>query len=272
MTVLADERLRLRRPQPGARTALTALLALAFAASLVGLATDGPVWHPGGLRAAGALARSVLAPDLSPAFLLTAAQAALVTVSYAVAGMTVALLVGLPAALALSGVTVARPLPRRLLTGATRLVMGAFRAVHELVWALLFLVILGPVPAAGVLAIGLPYGATIARVIGERLQDVPAAPLEALRSAGATPLQVLCYGRLPLVAADATAYLWYRFECALRAAAVLSFIGLGGLGYRIQIALADLRFGQVWTLVAVLVLVIVAVDRVSGRARRRYAV
>jgi len=56
----------------------------------------------------------------------------------------------------------------------------------------------------------------------------------------------------------------------VRAAAVLSFIGLGGLGLRIEVALADLRFEQVWTLLAALVLLVVAVDRVSGRVRSRY--
>jgi phosphonate transport system permease protein len=141
------------------------------------------------------------------------------------------------------------------------------RAIHELVWALLLLIILGPNPIAGVIAIGLPYGATVARVLGERLTDVPAAPLAALTSAGSSPWQTLFYGRLPLAGADLAGYLFYRFECAVRAAAVLSFIGLGGIGFQIQIALADLRFERVWPLLAALLVLVVAVDRLSRYVR-----
>ncbi len=107
-------------------------------------------------------------------------------------------------------------------------------------------------------------------MLGDRLLDVPREPLDALRSAGASPVQVLLYGRLPLAAGSLAGYLFYRLECAVRAAAVLSFIGLGGLGLRIEVALADLLFEQVWTLLAALVLLVVAVDRVSGRVRARY--
>lgn len=261
--------LRAVRPRPSSRGLLTFLLAAAVVATLLAVDTGGGFLNPGGLQAARALAISLFSPDLSPGFLLVVADAALITLSYAVAGTTVALAVGLPGALLVSGVLTLRPLMRASSVGVARAVFGTLRAVHELVWALLLLTILGLTPLAGVLAIGLPYGATIARVLGERLQDVPDEPLQALRSTGASPWQVLCYGRLPLAAGDLSAYLFYRFECAIRAAAVLSFIGLGGIGYRMEIALADLRFGQVWTLLAVLVAIITVVDALSGRVRRQ---
>ena len=236
--------------------------------SIVRVVRDGG-WHRGGVAAAWELLRSNAVPELSPDFLATVAHDAVVTVSYATSGMTLALAIGVPGAIMVSGV-----LPRRrwvrLVTGmVARVLFGATRAIHELVWALLFLIVLGPVPVAGVLAIGLPYGATLARVLGERLQDVPAEPLAALHGTGARPTQLLVYGRVPLAGADAVAYLWYRFECAVRAAAVLSFIGLGGIGYRIDVALADLRFGQVWTLLGALLVLILAVDALSIRMRRR---
>lgn len=254
------------------RARLTFVLCTAFVISLSVVVVQSGGWHPGGFAFGFRLLRSVASPDLSPAFLLLAAEAALVTVSYAVSGMSLAIALGLPGALLVSGVMARHGLLRNTVVVASRAVFGAIRAVHELVWALVFLILLGPVPLAGVLAIGLPYGATIARVLGERLQDVPDPPLEALRTAGARRWQLLFYGRIPLASADGVAYLWYRFECALRSAAVLSFIGLGGIGYRIQIALADLRFGQVWTLLAVLVLLILALDRMSGRIRHRLVV
>jgi phosphonate transport system permease protein len=257
------------RPRPGGRSALSLVLVLAFLLSLAAVAGEQVVGSGGGGATRDLLA-SVLRPDLSPAFLLVVAQAALLTASYAVAGMSVALLLGVPGALLVSGVLTRRRAARVVSVLGFRGLFATLRAVHELIWALLLLTILGLNPLAGILAIGIPYGATIARVLGDRLVDVPQEPLEALRSAGASPVQVLLYGRLPLAAASLAGYLFYRLECAVRAAAVLSFIGLGGLGFRIEVALADLRFGQVWTLLGALVLLVVGVDRVSGRVRARY--
>lgn len=148
-------------------------------------------------------------------------------------------------------------------------VLGFLRAIHELIWALIFVTAFGLSPLAGALAIGIPYGGIIGRILAERLQDVPDAPLQALRSSGASEMQVLIYGRAPAALADMVSYFFYRFECAVRSAAVLSFVGLGGIGFRISIALDDLRFGQVWTLLFALVLIIIAIDTWSAQVRRR---
>jgi phosphonate transport system permease protein len=257
------------RARPGRRSALSALLLGAFVISVATLHDDG-IASSGGTAAAGALLRSLLRPDVSPEFLLRVAEATALTAAYAVAGMSVAVLLGLPGALLVSGVLTRRRTARVATTLGARGLFATLRAVHELVWGLVLLTILGLTPLTGVLAIGIPYGAAIARVLGDRLLDVPQAPLDALRSAGASPTQLLVYGRLPLAAGSVAGYLFYRLECAVRTAAVLSFIGLGGIGFRIEIALADLRFEQVWTLLGALVVLVIAVDRLSGRVRARY--
>lgn len=255
--------------RPGRRGLLSAVLVAAFAASLLALDEPGQLLHRGGWAVLGDLVASMLRPDLSPAFLPTVAHATALTVAYALCGMTVALAVGLPGALLASGVLARRRGLRLASVGATRGLLGGLRAIDELIWAALFVAAFGLSPWAGVLAIGLPYGATVGRVLAERLQDVPAEPLAALRSAGASEWQILAYGRMPMALADVTSYLFYRLECAVRAAAVLSFVGLGGIGFQITIALDDLRFERVWTLLFALVAVIVAVDAVSSRARVR---
>lgn len=266
---MAVDQLVPARPRPGSRSVLTALLAGTFLLSVVAVSGEA-VAGSGGASAARSLLASLLRPELAPDFLLVVAEATALTASYAVAGMSVAVLLGVPGALAVSGVLTRRRAARAVSVLGGRGVFATLRAVHELVWALLLLTILGLNPLAGILAIGIPYGATIARVLGDRLLDVPEAPLDALRSAGASPAQVLVFGRLPLASASLAGYLFYRLECAVRAAAVLSFIGLGGIGFRIEVALDDLRFGQVWTLLAALVVLVLAVDRVSGRVRARY--
>jgi phosphonate transport system permease protein len=75
--------------------------------------------------------------------------------------------------------------------------------------------------------------------------------------------------RIPSVLPDITSYLFYRFECAVRTAAVLSFVGLGGIGFQIHIALSDLKFETVATLLYTLVILVVAIDVFGGFIRKR---
>ena len=79
---------------------------------------------------------------------------------------------------------------------------------------------------------------------------------------------VLFYGRLPMALPDLLSYSFYRFECAIRAAAIMSFVGIRGLGFEIQLSLQDLLFTQVWTLMLFLVALIILVDLWSTRVRR----
>lgn len=266
---LDGARLVTSRPRPGARPLLALLLAAALVLSLLALDPPEGLLDRGGLRVAGQMLASLLRPDLSPAFLAQVAEASLLTLAYAVAGMSVALAIGLPGAVLVSGSVARRTLTRLPLVGGSRGVFATLRAPHELVWGLLFVQVLGFHPLAGILAVGLPYGAIIARVLGERLQDVSEGPLAALRSAGASPAQVLWYGRVPIALPDMIGYVMYRFECAVRVSAVLSIIGLGGIGQQLEIVLYDLRYEGMWPLLAALVLMIVGIDWLSARLRRQ---
>lgn len=257
----APQRLRV-----GGRGALTVVLVAAFAASAATVELSA---LSGGTGALVDVVASITHPELSPDFLADVAVEAWRTVAYAVTGMTVGAAIGLPGAVLASGVLVRRRALRLPSSIGTRAGLGVVRAIHELVWALLFVQVFGLSPLAGVFAIGIPYGGIVGRVVAERLQDVPEAPLQALRTSGASEWQVMCYGRLPIAGADIASYLFYRFECAVRAAAILSFVGLGGLGLPIETAIDDLAFERIWAPLAALTLIIVAVDLVSARVRRR---
>lgn len=270
MTPRAGDGLALGRWRPGKRGVLGLLLAGAFGLGLLRVDLDAGLLHTGGLASLRSMVGALGALDLAPAFLADKLlPATAITLAYAVAAMSVALLVGIPGAVLGSGVLQRRRWSRLLTVVPVRGALGSLRAVDELIWALLFVNVFGLSPWAGILGIGLPYGATVGRVLAERIQDVPAEPLESLRSGGASEAQILVYGRLPHALADITSYLLYRFECAVRAAAVLSFVGLGGLGLQLTVALDDLAFGRVWTVLLTLVVLIAAIDGVSGSVRRR---
>ena len=264
-------------PEPAHRTLdrvlhgrglLTILLVAAFAWSLGSAGWTGPLVHPGGLSAIGEILRAAFTPELSGEFVRLTLESAWTTTAYAVAGVCLALALGFPLGVIASG-ALSRSVGARLASVAVvRLVLGLLRAVHELVWAWLFVVALGLSPMAAILALGIPYGGILGRIYADILNDVPQEPLRALRSSGASELKVLLYGRLPMALPDMLSYSFYRLECAIRAAAVMGFVGVGGLGMQIQLSLGDLQYDQVWTLLYVLIGLITVVDAWSTWVRR----
>ncbi len=124
-----------------------------------------------------------------------------------------------------------------------RLTCTAVRAVHELFWALLFLQLFGLSSQTALLALGLPYGATFARVFSGILAQAPHSVERALPAA-TSALTRLLYGRILPVWPALVSYTRYRFECALRASAVLGFVGLPTLGFHLETAFRQGHYAQ----------------------------
>ena len=251
------------------RMQLTLLLVVAFLWAVLSVDTPGGVIHAGGFSTLREISISLFTPDLSGSYVRTVISDAFTTISFAIAGMTLAVVLGVPLGIAASGVLQRSWLPRLGVMAGARGLLASLRAVHEIIWAILFVAAFGLTPAAGVLAIGVPYAGILGRVLAERLQDVPGEPLSALRTSGASETEVFFYGRIPFSGADIVSYTFYRLECAVRAAAVLSIVGLGGIGLRISTSLDDLAFDRMWTAVYALVVVIVVIDLWSALLRRR---
>ena len=251
------------------RSLLSIVLLGVLGWSLWEVGWTGPIIHTGGAGAALEFLRSLFSPDLSPSFLKLAIVASWYTVAYAVAGITLAVALGLPLGVVASGVLARSPVTRWSVVLGTRGFLAAIRSVHELVWAWLFVAAIGLSPMAAILALAIPYGGILGRIYSEILTDVPEQPLRALRASGASEVKVLMYGRLAMALPDMLSYTFYRFECAIRAAAIMSFVGIAGLGYQIQLSLDELIYGQVWTLLIFLVLLILVVDVWSTVVRKR---
>ena len=250
------------------RRLLTYILVIAVAWSVLSVDWRGGLVHPGGAASAGQIISALFVPELSPDFLAIAISASWTTVTFAVTGLTLAIAVGLPLGVVGSGVLLA-PGARRISTiAAVRLLLGFLRSIHELVWAWLFVVAIGLSPVAGIFALAIPYAGILGRIYAEILNDVPEGPLNALRASGASEFKVFLYGRLPMALPDMLSYTFYRFECGIRSAAILSFVGITGLGYQIQLSLDDLIYNEVWTLLFFLVGLIVLVDLWSSIVRR----
>jgi phosphonate transport system permease protein len=268
-----------RPPFWGARTgwAVVWLGAIALSLYVAGLGQTGrAVVNWDGLAQIGQFFQASLQPDLSPDFLALMLRAAGVTLAYAVCGTALSGVIGCVGGLLAAEVWWLTVWPRRVGRWALGqpiwlLVRGALalpRALHELIWGLLLVNLLGLDPLVAVLAIAIPFGAIVAKVFSEILDETPRGPLKALVGSGVGPASAFLYGLLPLALPNLLSYTFYRFECSLRSAAVLGIIGAGGLGYEIFLSLQSLRYEQLWTSFYALILLNGAVDSWSALVRR----
>lgn len=136
-----------------------------------------------------------------------------------------------------------------------------------MIWALLLIQVFGFDPWVAVLAIGIQFGAVTAKVYADIVDDADPAPWRSLRAAGASRSAAFAYGTLPLVRDDLVSYGFYRLECAVRSAAVLGIIGVGGLGVQLDLSFESLRYDEIWTLILALVLLSGAADWWSSTVR-----
>lgn len=251
------------------RNALTGILIVVFTWSLFSVNWGPELFHSGGLITITQMLKGLIQPDLSFDILKLAVISSWRTLAYAVAGMTLAIILGIIFGVLASGIMATTKFNQVVIKGTFRGILGFMRAIHELVWAWLFVAATGLSPFAAIFAIAIPYGGILGRIFADMLNDVPDEPLRALKTSGASRLQLLCYGYFPIAAPDLLSYVFYRFECAIRSSAIMSFIGLGGLGFQIDLSLADLKYDEVWTFMYFLIGLVLLVDIWSQLLRKR---
>ena len=213
-------------------------------------------------------------PSLSPEFLQLVAKEAWRTVAIATAGTFIALLLAIPLTLlsttvlsisSLSGRMSALPFVVRQLI---RWLLIFMRSIPELIWALVFVRVVGLGPAAGVLAIGLTYAGMLGKVYGEILESGDRQVSTSMLRNGAGRLQTFFYSVLPTNATELTSYTIYRWECAIRASTVLGFVGAGGLGQQMDNSMRMFNGSEVATMLIVFILLVGLADLVSTWMRR----
>lgn len=241
------------------------LIAIVYSVITSGITSD--AFHTGGIYAVKQIASAMLTPNLSSEVLKTGLIATLKTIVYGFAGMTLATILGFIMSLIASGILFDGYRINKLAKMISLNLLGLMRSVHELVWALLFVTAFGLSPLSGVLAIGIPYGGMLGKIWTSIFEDMPSSIVSSLKANGATNLQILIYGYLPYSFDNMFSYGMYRLECALRSSAVMSFVGLGGLGYQIQLTLNDLLYSEMWTYIYFLMIMVVFFDLLSNKFR-----
>ena len=247
----------------GFRTSLILTLVIGVSLFLSEL-TPSRVFSLDGMRYGGEFLTGLFPPDFSPSFLALVGGAALETAAIGIAGITLAIVFG----------SVLGPLSSHSVMGSnlvpnlSRVFLSFVRSIPDLIWAVFFVRLVGLGPFAGVLAIGISYGGILGKMYGELIDAAPCPPVEALRGAGAGRTGQLVFALLPQAWADLVGYSMYRWECAVRSAALLGIVGAGGLGQEIDISMRLFRWGEVSTMILAMILIVVWIDRVSAALRR----
>jgi phosphonate transport system permease protein len=230
-----------------------------------------------------AFIKGMFPPDLSLRFLKLMAKPAAETIQISVIGIVMAIFIGLALAFfATSTLTFTGILSEMesvrfrfrkgikfLIYLVSRALLNILRSVPEFIWALLFVRLVGLGPFAGVLAIGVAYGGTLGKIYAEILESVESKPLEALQATGASRLEIIFYGLLPAAIPNLASYTLYRWECAIRAGAILGLVGAGGLGQQIELSMRMFNYHEVTTLILIIFLIVTIVDNLSAYLRRK---
>lgn len=243
----------------------------------LGVATEFRPWillEPDNLRISGQFIGSFWPLAHSSEFVLMVLRDTWRTVAMATAGVTLALFIAIPLTLLNTRVLSISALSGRMARGpfwlrqSVRWLLIVLRSVPELVWALVFVRVVGLGPTAGVLAIALTYGGMLGKVYGEILESSETHPTETLLRNGGGRLQAFFYGLLPTSAAELTSYTVYRWECAIRSSVVLGFVGAGGLGQQMDNSMKMFNGGEVASMLLVFMALVALADRVSAWLRK----
>jgi len=205
---------------------------------------------------------SFFPPELSKPFLSRTAGSMLETLAVSAIGTLCATLLGFALALPASGMYGAG------LRAVSRLLLNLLRAIPELVWATVTVLIAGLGPFAGTLALALHTAGVLGRLFAETLENAPDAPSRALEEAGSSHAMAFVYGTLPSVKPQFVAYVLYRWETNIRMAAILGFVGAGGLGQMLYYELSLFHLPQACTVIAAMLVLAAFVDTTSALVRR----
>ena len=187
------------------------------------------------------------------------------TINIATLGTAVAVALSLPIAL----LAALNTTPNRATYALARLVMVVSRSVDTLIWALIFIIVVGPGSLAGMLAVAVRSIGFVSKLLAEGIEEIDRGQVEAVAATGATPLGTLLYAIVPQVKPIVAGVCIYRWDINVRESTVLGLVGAGGLGFALNEAILGLEWSRVGTILLVILAVVVASEAASAYLRQR---
>ncbi len=176
---------------------------------------------------------------------------------------------GALAAFGLAFLAAANVAPGRWVRLVTRRFCELCRTVPELVFALLFVIAFGLGPMAGVLAVAIHTLGALGKLFAEVVENIDMKPVEGVSSTGAPWHVAMRFGALPQVLSNFTSYTLLRFEINVRGAAVMGFVGAGGIGQDLIEAIRKFYYSDVSAILMLILLTVAVIDSLTSMLRHR---
>lgn len=208
---------------------------------------------------------SLMLPPSHGGWLAEFAWAMLETVAMAFAGTVLATVVAIP----LGFLGARNIIPVRLLHFGFRRISDGLRGVDTLIWALMFVNAVGLGPFAGVMAIAVSDAGTLGKLFAEAMENVDRHPIEGVRAAGGSRLQVIRFAMLPQAFPVLLSHVLYYLESNTRSATILGVVGAGGIGFQLAERIRLNNWDEVAFIILMILAVVTAIDACSKAIRLR---
>lgn len=209
------------------------------------------------------LGRMFLPPDFS--YISNIVGPMLETIQMAVVGTFVGAIIALPTAVLAAN----NFIKTKWLHIPLRLILNIFRTIPAMVLASLFVAVFGLGPFAGIVALAIFTFGLISKLTFESIEAIDYGQVEALMSLGANKMNILRYAIIPQILPQYTSYTIYGFEVNIRAAAVLGWVGAGGIGQTLEHNLAWRNFDRVGMIIIFSFAIVLIIDLISAAIRKR---
>ena len=251
-------------PPASARLATPAMLALALAIFIFGLVDldFSPTRFVTGLRQLGWITLMMLPPDPGsslPLYLKSLGE----TLSIALLGTTLAAIMALPVSL----LAARNVVPSSLLRFPVRRFLDSIRGIDTLIWALVWINVVGLGPFAGVLAIAVSDFGALGKLFSEAIEAADRKQVEGVRAAGGNALHEIRFGLLPQVIPVIAGQVLYFIESNTRSATIIGIVGAGGIGLQLAEQIRVLEWQHVSFLILMILVAVAVIDWISGKLR-----
>lgn len=193
----------------------------------------------------------------------TVIESTIVTVQLALVGTVLAV----PLALVLGFLAADNVMPSRVVRSVVRFALNFNRSIDTLILALILVSAVGLGPLPGVVALAIHSIGALGKLFYEAIETLDPGPVEAMRSVGATPLQIVRWGLWPQFAPHFVSIVLFRFELNVRVSTVLGLVGAGGLGFLLISYMRGAEYAKVTVVIAAIVILVMALDAISSRLR-----
>lgn len=237
------------------------------------------IWAIGGIKfsglqdSAGSVSKSILSGLVSPewSYVYDGSGEDLIslifqTLAIAFLGTFISAIISVPFAF-----WAARSIKERffLRSGSGKVVLTLIRTFPEIVLAIMFIKAVGPGSYAGVLAVSIHSIGMLGKLFSEAIENMDRGAEEAINSVGGNAAQVFMLATLPIITPEFVSYTLYRFEIAVRSAAILGMVGAGGIGTPMIFAIQTRNWPRVGIILLGIIIMVLVIDTISEQMRKR---